>query len=191
MQKEKTTQARKAEAGKAGNTGSTGHTRTAGKAGKAGKTSKRKPTEAQRIAKRARDRKYRERVRMAKEMAETLRPSMDAGSGCTGPAPCIEPPRAASAQDVFGLIGRFVVTELAKAGIPRQPRPPTSPEPGVTCQQISLPDGRTATLTVVDVDAVDPLSERSVIPEPVRMHLLRRRMAQEISDIVDSHRELS
>ena len=187
MQKEKTTQARRAKAGKAGNTGSTGSTRTAGKAGK---TSKGKPTKAQRIAKRARDRKYRERVRMAKEMAETLRPSVDAGSSCTGPAPCIEPPRAANVQDVFGLIGRFVVTELAERGIPRQLRPPTSPEPGVTCQSISLPDGRTATLTVVDVDAVDPLSERSVIPAPIRMHLLRQRMAREISDIVDSHLEL-
>lgn len=188
MQTEKTTQARGAKAGKTGNTGSAGNTRTAGKTGK---TSKGKLTKAQRIAKRARDRKYRERVRMAKEMAETLRPSIDAGSSCTGPAPSIEPPRAASAQDVFGLIGRFVVTELAQREIPRQLRPPTSPEPGVTCQQISLPDGRAATLTVVDVDAVDPLSERSVIPEPIRMHLLRQRMAQEISDIVDSHRGLS
>ena len=124
MQKEKTTQARRAKAGKAGNTGSTGNTRTTGK------TSKSKLTAAQRIAKRHRDRKYREKIRMAKEMAETLRPSMDAGSSCAGPAPCIEPPRAASAQDVFGLIGRFVVTELVQRGIPRQLRPPTSPEPG-------------------------------------------------------------
>jgi len=188
MQKEKTTQARRAKAGKAGNTGSTGNTRTTGKTGK---TSKNKLTKAQRIAKRVRDRKYREKIRMAKEMAETLRPSMDAGSSCAGSAPCIEPPRAASAQDVFGLIGRFVVTELVQRGIPRQLRPPTSPEPGVTCQPIALPDGRTATLTVVDVDAVDPLSERSVIPAPIRMHLLRQRMAREISDIVDSHVELS
>lgn len=187
MQKEKTTQARRAKAGKAGNTGSTGHTRTAGKAGK---TSRSKLTEAQRIAKRARDRRYREQARMAREMAETLRPGAGAGSSCAGPAPCIEPPRAASVQDVFGLIGRFVVTELAKEGMPRQLRPSTSPEPGVTCQQISLPDGRTATLTVVDVDVVDPLSERSTIPAPIRMHLLRQRMAREISDIVDSHVEL-
>ena len=182
MQKEKTTQARRAKAGKAGNTGSTGNTRTAGKTGKAGKTSKSKLTEAQRIAKRARDRKYREQARMAREMAETLRPG-DAGSSCAGPAP--------SVQDVFSLIGRLVLQELAKEeGIPQPLRPPTNPEPGVTCQQVSLPDGRTATLAVVDVDAVDPLSERSTIPAPIRMHLLRQRMAREISDIVDSHLEL-
>ena len=174
MQKTKK-QAHGAKAGKTGSTGSTGNTRTAGKTGKV--------TEAQRIAKRHRDRKYREKVRMAKEMAETLRPGHDAGSGCTGPAP--------SAQDVFSLIGQLVVRELAKEGIPRQLRPPTSPEPGVTCQPITLPDGRLATLAVVDVDAVDPLSERSAIPAPIRMHLLRRRMAREISDIVDSHLELS
>ena len=146
MQKEKTTQARRAKAGKAGNTGSTGNTRTAGKTGKAGKTSKSKLTEAQRIAKRARDRKYREQARMAREMAETLRPG-DAGSSCAGPAP--------SVQDVFSLIGRLVLQELAKEeGIPQ------------------------------------PLSERSTIPAPIRMHLLRQRMAREISDIVDSHLEL-
>ena len=184
MQTKKTKQAHRAKAGKTGNTGSTGNTRTTGK------TSKSKLTKAQRIAKRVRDRKYRERIREAKAIADELGRSVDAGPNCAGASPSTEPPRAADAESVFALIGRLVVRELARGGVPYPADVQASPEPGVTCQPITLPDGRTVTLTLVDVDKVDPLSERSTIPAPIRMHLLRQRMAREISDIVDSHVEL-
>jgi hypothetical protein len=99
-------------------------------------------------------------------------------------------PSAADAQDVFSLIGRIVLGELVKSGVPSASKNspcPVQVERGVTRQEITLPDGRTAAVMVVDGDEVDPLSPHSPIPWPVRRHLLLRRMAQEISDIVDSH----
>ena len=104
------------------------------------------------------------------------------------------PPRAADAQDVFSLIGRIVVGELVKAGVPSVSPNCTHPvqvERGVLRQEMSLPDGRKAVVTMVDGDEVDPLSPNSPVPWPIRRHLLLRRMAREISGIVDSHMECS
>ena len=110
------------------------------------------------------------------------------------------PPRAADAQDaqdaqdVFSLIGRIVVDELAKANVPSTSRNCTRPvqvERGVLQQEAVLPDGRRAVVTLVDGDEVDPLSPNSPVPWPIRRHLLLRRMAREISGIVDSHMECS
>ena len=104
------------------------------------------------------------------------------------------PPRAADAQDVFSLIGRVVVGELVKAGVPSVSPNCTRPvqvERGVLRQEMSLPDGRKAVVTLVDGDEVDPLSPNSPVPWPIRRHLLLRRMAREISGIVDSHLECS
>lgn len=184
MQTKKTKQAHRAKAGKTGNTGSTGNTRTTGK------TSKSKLTEAQRIAKRVRDRKYRERIRGAKAVADGPDPRFGAGPNCAGAVPRIEPPRAAGANDVFSIIGRLVVRELARGGLPCPTRSSAEVEPGVLQQEVTLPNGMHAKVVLVDVDKVDPLSERSTLPAPIRMHLLRQRMAREISDIVDSHVEL-
>ena len=104
------------------------------------------------------------------------------------------PPRAADAQDVFSLIGRVVLGELVKSGVPSASPNCTRPvqvERGVLRQEMSLPDGRKAVVTLVDGDEVDPLSPNSPVPWPIRRHLLLRRMAREISGIVDSHVECS
>lgn len=115
--------------------------------------------------------------------------SGESGGACGGSAS-----RAADAQDVFSLIGRIVVGELAKVGVPSASRNCTRPvqvERGVLRQEAVLPDGRRAVVTLVDGDEVDPLSPNSPVPWPIRRHLLLRRMAREISGIVDSHMECS
>ena len=170
MQKNKK-QALRAKTGKTGKTGSTGSSRTTGNTGK------KQLTPAQREAKRLRDRKYRTRHRKPNGVVQLPYAAV--------------PPRAAGADDVFSLIGRLVVRELVREGLPCPTRSAEEVEPGVLQQEVELPNGMRAKVTLVDVDRVDPLSEHSPIPAPIRMHLLRRRMAQEISDIVDSHLELS
>ena len=124
---------------------------------------------------------------------------MDPNSPCAGVqrGSAVAPPRAADVhdvQDVFSLIGRIVVGELAKAVVPPASQNCTRPvqvERGVPRQEMSLPGGSRAVVTLVDGDEVDPLSPNSPVPWPIRRHLLLRRMAREISGIVDSHLECS
>ena len=152
-----------AKAGKTGNNGKTG-TRTAGK---------HVLTDAQREAKRLRDRKRRQRLR--EELEQAMK--RDEAKKTLSQIP----------DDVFGIIGRIVVGELVKAGMPKAACKPKEVEPGVICQDVVLPDGTRGRVCLVDGDKVDPPSEHSPLPEPVRLQLLRSRMAKEIADIVDAH----
>jgi len=170
-------QALRAKTGNTGKTGSTGSTRTTGNAGK------RAFTPEQLAAKRRRDAEYRNKKRAIKLAAGIRMPAPEAGAAV--------PPRAAGANDVFSIIGRLVVRDLVRGGLPCPTRAAEEVEPGVLQQEVELPNGMRAKVTLVDVDRVDPLSERSSLPAPIRLQLLRRRIAQEVSDIVDSHLELS
>lgn len=157
-----------------------------GKAGKAGKTDTRKPlTPEQRERKNKHDRERRARIRenqRKQENAETGKQAKCGGGchgGCCGPRYSL-PQLPEPAASFFESLGRRLV-ELA-----RNQLRPVVVEPGVTRHTIALPDGRTATVTVVDGGKVDPLSDYSPIPWPVRRELLLARMAREISDIVDA-----
>ena len=157
----------------------TAHRAKTGKTGKAGEKAGRAKTltDAQRAAKRLRDRKYRARVRAEAKAGKS-------GHGA-------QPPQATQVpEDVFTAIGRLVVSAHV-AQLCEAASKPVQVEPGVVRQEVSLPGGRRASVVLVDADKVDPLSEYSPLPPDVRRVLLRRRMAKEISDIVDSHLELS
>ena len=170
MQKKNQTKADQAKTGNTGNTGKASKTSNTGKNVKAGggAGSGRNPS---RNSARPATRDQRE------------------AEGCRDPVEPAEPVQAAA--DLFGIIGRMVVGELAKAVLPKAVSGPSSPERGVMCQDIVLTDGVRARVCLVDADEVDPLSDRSPLPEPIRLRLLRRRMAKEISDIVDSHLDFS
>lgn len=185
MQKKNLKAAHTAAAVKTGNAGKTGTT------GKTGKTGGSVMTAEQRKAKRLRDRKYRNKIRKAKKAAAPEVPGRH-HCGCTCQSAAGSVPRPVSADDVFRTLGRLVIRELAReGGLPRAGSMPVSYEPGVTRQDIVLPDGSRVEAVIVDADKVDPLSPYSPLPAPLKAVLLRSRMAREISDIVDSHLGMS
>ena len=193
----KTKNIKKAAKAKAGITGNTGKPDKTGKTGKTGNTGKKaakaakKLTEQQREAKRLRDKRYRERLRSRRSCAgckaegkKPCKPEFGKDRSCAEECPCN--------VDLFGVIGRMAVARMLgiEDGV-KFGKTAREVEPGVLVQDIELPNGVKAAVTLVDGDRVDPLSERSPIPAELRRQLLRRRMAKEISDLVDSHLDLS
>lgn len=176
----------------------------AGKTGKTGKTGKadtrKQLTPEQRERKNKHDRERRAELRrLAAENRQTdfgkgLRAKQakcghQCGRWCEGYIPTPLGPGA----DFFSKLREAIVGAqgAAVAGKPAcvQAAPGTSGfaevAPGVVRRTIELP-GATVSLTVVDAEKVDPLSDYSPIPWPVRRELLLSRMAREISDIVDA-----
>lgn len=169
-------------------------------------------TPEQRMRKNGKDRERRARMR-AERLAKTG--NADAGNthttkcgdaacrgSCRGSGRCRALPSQMTADDVFAQIGRLVVQELVSAGTPVAPvapvaapcRPAGNPvqvEPGVVTRDLVLGNGTRAKVVVVDGDVVDPLSDRSPLPYPVKCVLLASRMAHEIARIVDARNGLA
>ena len=184
MQKTKSkSAARKAS----GNTGETG------KAGKAGKA-KKQLTPEQRERKRLADKARRRRIKQAvlAEQANAKQGSSCCGKGCT----CGrndrngKPGSPVTAVDVAVVIGKHVARQVANAMPGRdvvRMSEMQDVEPGVTRGEVTFSNGARAVVTLVDANAVDPLSEYSPLPPPVKQALFRARVAKEISDLVDAH----
>jgi hypothetical protein len=195
MQKNKS----KSPARKAG--GSSRKTGTSGKTAKA-----RKPlTPEQRERKRLADKARRRRIKLAILAEQAKARQGHCGSkGCAcgrngknaksckkGRSHCCgQSGSPVTAQDIGMVLGKYVARQIADAMPCRdvvQMSELRDVEPGVIQGEVAFGNGSRAVVTVVDGNAVDPLSEFSPLPPLVKEILLHRRVAQEISDLVDAH----
>lgn len=190
------------KAGKYGKAGGQGSQDRAGSSGKA-----RKPlTPEQRERKRLADKARRRRIKLARQETQARQAKHDS-SRCSRGCACGRNPQNAkngkagsqvTATDIAVMIGKHIGTQVAgqiaeqiARSLPGHDVVGMSKlvdvEPGVARGTVAFSNGARAVFTFVDRDELDPLSEYSPLPAPVKDALLRLRIAQEVSDLVDAH----
>lgn len=184
MQKTKSKAAVRKAGGSSGKTGNTSNT------GKARKQLTPEQRERKRLADKARRRRIKQAILAEQARAKQGRSCCGKGCTCGKDGRNGKPGSPVTALDVAVVIGKHVARQVADAMPGRDVvwmSELEGVEPGVARGEVAFSNGARAVVTLVDASAVDPLSEYSPLPPPVKQALFRARIAKEISDLVDAH----